>query len=102
MATKHRRPRFVAAEFEVPVVARISGPVNVVAAPVLAELSFVNPNDPAHDEEPDNSSSHPVIAVLAQRKLSGSKPGRRNDNAKVCLVIEGGGMRGCVRSPRAF
>jgi len=36
--------------------------------------------------------------VLLRRKAEGSKPGKRaqGDEAKVALVIEGGGMRGCV------
>jgi predicted patatin/cPLA2 family phospholipase len=37
-----------------------------------------------------------VEDLLARRKAEGSKPGNRRDDAKLALVIEGGGMRGIV------
>jgi predicted patatin/cPLA2 family phospholipase len=37
-----------------------------------------------------------VLALLHDRALSGSLPGRRSDPHVVCLAIEGGGMRGAV------
>jgi predicted patatin/cPLA2 family phospholipase len=40
--------------------------------------------------------SHPVLEVLRTRALSGSAPGARQDDHRVALVIEGGGMRGVV------
>lgn len=42
------------------------------------------------------NKDHPVIQLMRDRKASGSKPGERRDNAKLALVIEGGGMRGIV------
>jgi hypothetical protein len=39
---------------------------------------------------------HPTLQLLRQRALSGCKPGDRKDPFKLGLVIEGGGMRGCV------
>lgn len=39
---------------------------------------------------------HPVLEVLRARRESGSLPGRRTDDAKVALAIEGGGMRGVI------
>ncbi|MET0771150.1 MAG: patatin-like phospholipase family protein [Solirubrobacteraceae bacterium] len=40
--------------------------------------------------------THPVAAVLRERRLSGSRPGARRDPHRVALVLEGGGMRGVV------
>jgi len=37
-----------------------------------------------------------VIELLHARHANGSVPGARNDNAKIGLIIEGGGMRGAV------
>lgn len=39
---------------------------------------------------------HPALQLLRQRALAGSAPGRRRDPFKLGLVVEGGGMRGCV------
>ena len=39
---------------------------------------------------------HPALQLLRQRALSGSQPGARRDPFKLGLVVEGGGMRGCV------
>lgn len=39
---------------------------------------------------------HPALQLLRQRALSGSRPGQRRDPFKLGLVVEGGGMRGCV------
>lgn len=39
---------------------------------------------------------HPVVQVLLERALSGSKPGARTDPHKIALVVEGGAMRGVV------
>jgi predicted patatin/cPLA2 family phospholipase len=42
---------------------------------------------------------HPVLKVIHQRRkdeASSSSPFDRKDNKKVALVVEGGGMRGCV------
>lgn len=37
-----------------------------------------------------------VVELIHARREAGSKPRVRNDGAKLCLVIEGGGMRGVV------
>jgi predicted patatin/cPLA2 family phospholipase len=37
-----------------------------------------------------------VLALLLERARAGSVPGRRADAHAVCLVVEGGGMRGAV------
>jgi predicted patatin/cPLA2 family phospholipase len=39
---------------------------------------------------------HPVLKILRRRRETGSKPGARDDSAKVALAIEGGGMRGVI------
>ena len=39
---------------------------------------------------------HHTLQLLRERVISGSKPGARLDNFKLGLVVEGGGMRGCV------
>ena len=41
-------------------------------------------------------ATHPVAAVLRERRLAGSRPGAREDPHRVALVLEGGGMRGVV------
>jgi predicted patatin/cPLA2 family phospholipase len=40
--------------------------------------------------------THPVVALLHERRARGSRPGARDDEAHVTLAIEGGGMRGAV------
>jgi predicted patatin/cPLA2 family phospholipase len=44
----------------------------------------------------DDQRDHPVIKTLLRRRAEGSRPGARNDDERVALVIEGGGMRGVV------
>ena len=39
---------------------------------------------------------HPVLNLLRQRRDEGSLPGKRSDEAKLGLAVEGGGMRGVV------
>jgi predicted patatin/cPLA2 family phospholipase len=39
---------------------------------------------------------HPVLKILRRRRETGSKPGARDDSAKVALAIEGGAMRGVI------
>eukprot|EP00963_Diacronema_lutheri_P002801 scaffold216_cov375-Pavlova_lutheri.AAC.5 len=47
--------------------------------------------------ELDVDATHPVIQLLAKRKLdNNSSPGSRKDGFKLGLVVEGGGMRGSV------
>jgi predicted patatin/cPLA2 family phospholipase len=48
---------------------------------------------------PVNSSllkGHPVLELVARRAASGSTPGARDDQDRLALVVEGGGMRGVV------
>ncbi|MFN2495642.1 MAG: patatin-like phospholipase family protein, partial [Pseudonocardiaceae bacterium] len=42
------------------------------------------------------AEQHPVRQVLLERRAAGSKPGERDDNFKVGLAVEGGGIRGVV------
>ena len=44
------------------------------------------------------SMSHPVKDLIHERLESGSQPGLRDDDARLALVVEGGGMRGVVSS----
>lgn len=46
------------------------------------------------EADPDNP--HPVASLIATRKASGSSPGSRDDDSRLALVIEGGGMRGSI------
>ena len=39
---------------------------------------------------------HAALQLLRTRCLAGSRPGQRRDPFKLGLVVEGGGMRGCV------
>ena len=39
---------------------------------------------------------HEALQLVKQRALLGSQPGQRTDSFKLGLVVEGGGMRGCV------
>jgi len=43
-------------------------------------------------------NQHPVLEAIVQRRNSNSVPGRRQDDFKVALAIEGGAMRGVVSS----
>jgi predicted patatin/cPLA2 family phospholipase len=47
------------------------------------------------------AKKHPVIELMRRRKSDGSKPGDRADDAKLALVIEGGGMRGIISAGMA-
>jgi predicted patatin/cPLA2 family phospholipase len=40
--------------------------------------------------------THPVLELIRRRAESGSEPGARRDDARLALVVEGGGMRGVV------
>jgi predicted patatin/cPLA2 family phospholipase len=46
-------------------------------------------------------TQHPVAAVLRGRAEAGSRPGERDDQHRVALVLEGGGMRGVVSAAMA-
>lgn len=47
-------------------------------------------------ERPPTDALRPVIEIVKQRREQRSEPGARADDARVALVIEGGGMRGIV------
>ncbi|MFC0038331.1 patatin-like phospholipase family protein [Actinomadura rayongensis] len=42
------------------------------------------------------SQGKDVLAVLNERRDSGSKPGMRSDKYRIALAVEGGGMRGLI------
>src|SRR5215216_627721 len=42
--------------------------------------------------------THPVLELIRHRNKKNSQPRRRNDQYKLGLAIEGGGMRGLVTS----
>ncbi|KAG2437370.1 hypothetical protein HXX76_006025 [Chlamydomonas incerta] len=39
---------------------------------------------------------HPTLRLIASRLRSGTQPGARRDGLRLGLVVEGGGMRGCI------
>ena len=41
-------------------------------------------------------TSSPVLRVIRDRVEDSSRPGDRSDEHRVCLAVEGGGMRGAV------
>lgn len=41
-------------------------------------------------------AGHPALQLMRSRVMEGSRPGARRDPFKLGLVVEGGGMRGCV------
>jgi len=49
----------------------------------------------------EDQRSHPVVRALHRRRDQGSEPGARNDDRRIALVIEGGGMRGVVSAGMA-
>ncbi|GLC42003.1 hypothetical protein PLESTM_001275600 [Pleodorina starrii] len=51
---------------------------------------------PHHRHPHHNHNHHPTLRLIASRLRSGSKPGARTDGARLGLVVEGGGMRGCI------
>lgn len=42
------------------------------------------------------TNNHPVLELMQQRRSERSLPGKRTDDAKLALVVEGGGMRATV------
>lgn len=57
------------------------------------------PSNDSHRLDQEKRSllrGHPVLDILADRFASRSQPGQRTDEARVGLVVEGGGMRGAV------
>jgi predicted patatin/cPLA2 family phospholipase len=51
---------------------------------------------PTTRAQPKIIGGHPVLDLLAKRIADGSAPRHRSDEARLALVIEGGGMRGVV------
>jgi len=41
-------------------------------------------------------TDHPAVELALERARTGSRPGNRTDGCRLGLVVEGGGMRGCV------
>ncbi|GFR47605.1 hypothetical protein Agub_g9340, partial [Astrephomene gubernaculifera] len=52
------------------------------------------PQQPQHRPHPQ--PHHPTLRLIASRLRSRSQPGSRSDGARLGLVVEGGGMRGCI------
>jgi len=46
--------------------------------------------------------SHAVLDLIEARSVSGSRPGAREDDARLALAIEGGGMRGAITGGMAL
>jgi hypothetical protein len=51
---------------------------------------------PEQATDPQLNADHSTLRLLRQRLAESSKPGSRKDAFKLGLVVEGGGMRGCV------
>ncbi|RKE17963.1 patatin family protein [Streptomyces sp. TLI_171] len=45
---------------------------------------------------------HRVLAALAERRRTGSRPGQRADGLRIALAVEGGGMRGVISGGMAL
>lgn len=43
-----------------------------------------------------HASTPSALELIWRRKSTGSMPGKRRDGCKLALVVEGGGMRGCI------
>jgi predicted patatin/cPLA2 family phospholipase len=68
-----------------------------MAVPNNVDFERVEMSDSgAPDGERFWNPEHPVLKILRRRRETGSKPGARDDSAKVALAIEGGGMRGVI------
>ncbi|EFJ42613.1 hypothetical protein VOLCADRAFT_121503 [Volvox carteri f. nagariensis] len=50
----------------------------------------------SHHHHNHHNHHHPTLRLIASRIRSGSRPGARRDGARLGLVVEGGGMRGCI------
>lgn len=79
----------------------MAGAADVAAAPARRSSSWYSLgrsgsslDAPPHVEEV--AVDHPTLQLVRQRVLQRSQPGQRNDPWKLGLVVEGGGMRGCV------
>lgn len=77
--------------------------LNLFAAGKFGDVSF--------DTQPEagapgiavgqGKAAHPVHELIARRIAERSKPGKRNDDFKLALAIEGGGMRGVIPASMA-
>jgi predicted patatin/cPLA2 family phospholipase len=61
--------------------------------PGIVPLSAV---DPIGLLQRAGATGSPVLEVVLERARTGSRPGARADGHRVCVAIEGGGMRGAV------
>ncbi len=64
--------------------------------------SYIQPPRPALNGGGYGARVHEVLRVIDERARSGSQPGRRADDYRVALSIEGGGMRGTVSAGMAL
>jgi len=70
--------------------------VSTRVGPTIITAPPQQPQPPPTHGQPLPSTDHPVLELLRQRMLDGSRPGGRRDGCKLGLVVEGGGMRGIV------
>jgi predicted patatin/cPLA2 family phospholipase len=47
-------------------------------------------------------TTHPALALIAQRRAAGGAPGAHGDGHRLALAIEGGGMRGTITAGMAL
>jgi predicted acylesterase/phospholipase RssA len=52
--------------------------------------------------ESDDLQAHELLRALAERRRTGSRPGRRTDGLRIALAIEGGAMRGTISAGMAL
>jgi predicted patatin/cPLA2 family phospholipase len=64
-------------------------------------LNQVEIRDYARKQTEDSLLTHDVLELMSKRFQENSKPGARNDDAKLALAMEGGGMRGAVSAGMA-
>ncbi|MFD7733299.1 patatin family protein [Kitasatospora phosalacinea] len=54
------------------------------------------------DFEAAGAARHGVLAALAERRRTASRPGARTDGRRIALAVEGGGMRGIISGGMAL
>ncbi|MFF4344996.1 patatin family protein [Kitasatospora sp. NPDC001540] len=54
------------------------------------------------DFEVAGAARHGVLAALAERRRTASRPGARTDGRRIALAVEGGGMRGIISGGMAL
>ncbi|MFB7945918.1 patatin family protein [Kitasatospora phosalacinea] len=54
------------------------------------------------DFEAPGAARHGVLAALAERRRTASRPGARTDGRRIALAVEGGGMRGIISGGMAL